>query len=494
MSLTTLILEQSLQFHRALSLLLLMSRDYYCIVSGIAHIPSASIIYETLDERNACIPPSEQMIKQAKRLIADEVGEEAASDFEIRGEYIPYELQEMELNLFRVLLSEPSEAVVAGLQLSEEDIDASEDLVLIAGYEPDADHPMGMVLYSAKTMVGRSSPRTRGDVDIRGVAVLNVVPRDDEQTGVYHKRDDLEEEYNLWTHEDSARLVTFSAYCILKTVAPEIEPSTLYRLFTDQGIERESLLGYPRSLEYGPIVDSWDQYANWTEVCDSDETDVWWVHLLCCSKSTDGEILEQAWNGRGNLWVYVRPDRSVLPVTQYIEGLVSERCDPNRFPIAKAVASPSLSRFPLSSSRAVRATTHRRPLLEQLPMELFLLVCQQLPIKALLNVLALNKQIRETLLPHIDEVAYSAMATLAPWYFPSKPIETPHGSRTREDLDWWEAEWSSEAGLAPADIRQSAPWMKYWIQCTQDSSMRNRKRIWRVAEGIRELASVMSSQ
>lgn len=144
------------------------------------------------------------------------------------------------------------------------------------------------------------------------VAIFNVVPRDDdEQTGTYHLRDDPDGEYNLWTHDDSARIVTFPAYCILKTVAPELSPSALYRVFTDQGTEGEGMLGYPKAVDYGPIVDSWDQYAKWTEVCDSDEPDPWWVLLLCCSKGSDEEILDEAWNGRGNLWVYVRPDRLV---------------------------------------------------------------------------------------------------------------------------------------------------------------------------------------
>lgn len=42
-------------------------------------------IYDTLDERNACIPPNEEMIKQAKRLIANDIGEEGANGLDIRG-------------------------------------------------------------------------------------------------------------------------------------------------------------------------------------------------------------------------------------------------------------------------------------------------------------------------------------------------------------------------------------------------------------------------
>lgn len=149
------------------------------------------------------------------------------------------------------------------------------------------------------------------------MAIFNLVPKDlDEgQTGIYHKRDDPDEEYNLWTHWDSGRVVTFSAYCILKTVAPDLEPSALYRVFTDKCIVTEGPLGYPQAVKYGPIAKIWDQESQWTNIPDADDAAAWWVRLLCCSRTTDEEILKEAWVGNGNLWVYVRPDRSVLQLS-----------------------------------------------------------------------------------------------------------------------------------------------------------------------------------
>ena len=44
------------------------------------------------------------------------------------------------------------------------------------------------------------------------------------------------------------------------------------------------------------------------------------------------------------------------------------------------------------------------------------------------------------------------------------------------------------AGLGAGEIRHNAPWIKYYIQCTQDMSMRNRRRIWKAAEAIRDIA------
>jgi hypothetical protein len=160
-------------------------------------------------------------------------------------------------------------------------------------------------------------------------------------------------------------------------------------------------------------------------------------------------------------------------------------CNSYRFPIAKAVDWPSLSHFPAGSSH-LQSTSPRRASLEQLPLEVLLIYCQ-IPIKALFKLLALNRCLRDSLLPHIDDIAYTSMKNLDPWYFPCEPIETPDGSRTQE-LDSWEGQWLEVAGLGAGEIRQKAPWMKYYIQCTQDMSMRNRRRIWKAAEVIRDIA------
>jgi hypothetical protein len=52
-----------------------------------------------------------------------------------------------------------------------------------------------------------------------------------------------------------------------------------------------------------------DQYVNRPDICEDENTDAFWTYLLCYSDLTDEEILDVAWNGEGNLWVYVRPDR-----------------------------------------------------------------------------------------------------------------------------------------------------------------------------------------
>jgi hypothetical protein len=90
-------------------------------------------------------------------------------------------------------------------------------------------------------------------------------------------------------------------------------------------------------------------------------------------------------------------------------------------------------------------------------------------------------------MPFIDQLAYNAMKTVSPWYFPSIPIQTPDGKRQREDLDWWKEQWFVEGGIEAEEIRLKSPWMKYWIECSRDCSMRNRKRIWGVAEQMRDL-------
>ncbi|TEB34772.1 hypothetical protein FA13DRAFT_1729422, partial [Coprinellus micaceus] len=344
-------------------------------------------------------------------------------------------------------IHEPSEVVVRGLRLSQDDIDASKDVVLIAGYEPAEGHENGF-----GAIFCQEDDEIEIDSPLHAMAILQ-----SGQTGIYHKWDDPDEEYNLWTHWDSGRVVTFSAYCILKTVAPDLEPSALYRVFTDKCVETESLLGYPQAVEYGPIANIWDQESQWTKVPDAVDAAAWWVRLLCCSRTTDEEVLREAWVGNGNLWVYVRPDR---------------------FPIAKAVDWPSLSHFPAGSSY-LQSTSPRRASLEQLPLEVLLLIYCQIPIKALFKLLALNRCLRDSLLPHIDDIRIHL-------HEKSRPL-TPDGSRTQE-LDSWEGQWLEVAGLGAGEIRQKAPWMKYYIQCTQDMSMRNWRRIWKAAEVIRDIA------
>ncbi|KAG2008596.1 hypothetical protein CC2G_014013 [Coprinopsis cinerea AmutBmut pab1-1] len=116
-----------------------------------------------------------------------------------------------------------------------------------------------------------------------------------------------------------------------------------------------------------------------------------------------------------------------------------------------------------------------------------MLMCEQLTVTSFLYVLSLNRAIRTLLLPHVDQIAYRAMQALEPCYFPSKPLASDDTDRQRVELDAWEHEWK-EAGFEIEGLRQKAPWLQYRIQCSRSPSMRNRRRIWDIAQQMETLA------
>lgn len=144
------------------------------------------------------------------------------------------------------------------------------------------------------------------------VIIFDIVPQDE---GVYAKRNDPDCWYNIWW-EDAAYYMTFTSYCILKTVAPELDANTICRTFTyrpDEDVRdaecRHIYLGTPRDIDYGIVEKTFDQFVNMPEICDDDDANSFWTYLLSYSDLTDEEILDVAWNGEGNLWAFVRPDR-----------------------------------------------------------------------------------------------------------------------------------------------------------------------------------------
>ena len=72
----------------------------------------------------------------------------------------------------------------------------------------------------------------------------------------------------------------------------------------------------PSEIDYGPIERSFSQTVIKPGVCESgyqredyDLINDWWFNLIGDPNLTDNEILKEAWGGKGNLWVYTRPDR-----------------------------------------------------------------------------------------------------------------------------------------------------------------------------------------
>lgn len=155
-----------------------------------------------------------------------------------------------------------------------------------------------------------------------------------------------------------------------------------------------------------------------------------------------------AWQGQGNLWAYVRPDR---------------------FPIKNAMNDPfpNLADF----SRHDRAVNQDlAPGLERLPLDVILLICDVLPLSDhILVLLSTSHTLRGLILSFVDSLVYAQLKRSYRYLFPALPIKTPDGRRQQDELDWWAEQWKdcSQGRLSNAeDIRNHAPWLSYWKECT----------------------------
>ncbi|RXW15979.1 hypothetical protein EST38_g9876 [Candolleomyces aberdarensis] len=281
--------------------------------------------------------------------------------------------------------------------------------------------------------------------------------------GAYRKSDDRLVQYDIWMNK--GLYITFPSYSIFLTVAPELGPEEIFGYFIGHNRDNES--GAPIEIDYGAVTGN-GGFALLVSVCETETTVTeFWYSLLCNTTLTDEEILYEAWRGKGNLWAYTRPDRYLIPETVAARGL------------------SQLSQFPpdtdtlYSDSSCPAEPGFDRIYVSRLPLDPLFLICEHLPLMSFLIVLALNKRLRRQI--DLNHLAYQAMRTMEPWYLPSNPIVTPDGTRQREDLDWWEEQWLTHAGIPPTKIQSKIPWLKYWIQCSRSPSMRNRKRIWSVA-------------
>ncbi|KAJ2930388.1 hypothetical protein H1R20_g6716, partial [Candolleomyces eurysporus] len=345
----------------------------------------------------------------------------------------------------------PSKTVLDGLRFSKGDLKASHDCVLIVRSPPASFRAWtGPVHRVSNEQI--AAEKAKNSI----FAIFNTVPTS--YYGAYHKSNDRLIQYDIGL--DKGLYITFPSYSILLTVAPELGPEDIFRYFIG---DDES--GAPIEIDYG-VVPSNGRFALLPSICETETTVAeFWYSLLCNTSLTDEEILYEAWRGKGNLWAYTRP---------------------NRYPISETIAARGLSQFHPDTTDTLHSDSScpTEPGFDRLPLELLFLICEHLPLKSFLNVLTLNKRLRGEL--NLNHLAYQAMKTMEPWYFPSNPIVTPDGTRQREDLDWWEGKWLTHAGIPPAELQSKIPWLKYWIQCSRNPSMRNRKRIWMVALQIKD--------
>ncbi|TFK19456.1 hypothetical protein FA15DRAFT_708945 [Coprinopsis marcescibilis] len=346
---------------------------------------------------------------------------------------------------FRVIGSEkekdyndkfPSHEILNGLVLSQADVDASRDYVILTGHEAG-----GPLLHCRDPFdVSGGWRESNFTEDDPALLIFNAIPSSDTGAyGYYQLHDDPSTQYGVFGKGHSCRssLITFTAYCILRTAAPSLDTQILYRFITRNTLSRS---GY-----YGTL-------------------------------------------NRNNLIDYGPMRR-----------LASMRTG---FPIAEAVAASRKRQMLQVASAKVPISSAGRNI-DTLPFDILFSVAAYLPIKDLLRFMSVNRILRAAVLPHVDQVCHAVLSTAERYYLPSSPIVTPDGSRQREDLDKWEQGWLDAFRVVRMtkrgevkrvetvkleELGHKAPWLMYRICCSRSPSMRNRRRIWGIAEQMEKLA------
>ena len=140
--------------------------------------------------------------------------------------------------------------------------------------------------------------------------VFDVLTGDNPSFGEYEDIDG--ESFSVLPYGNNL-IVTYTSYLILKQAAPEVKPHILYALAYGGG---RGTMGEIAEIDYGPVGRIVRRHAFWPAICGNSEGRfenpvIFWRQLLRNKERAEEDILHDAWKGRGNMWVFVRPDRCV---------------------------------------------------------------------------------------------------------------------------------------------------------------------------------------
>ncbi|KAF8909927.1 hypothetical protein CPB85DRAFT_698326 [Mucidula mucida] len=256
--------------------------------------------------------------------------------------------------------------------------------------------------------------------------------------------DDEDEDVSMYDGYNKFYIFRY-AYRILIGRFPELEPHMIYATFASDEYN---------DAEYSNIA---DQYAWFYKVADTVEEDLdepinadmqkweyFWLKLLTAQGKSEEEIIRDAWFGKGRLYHLSCADD---------------------FPTAKPFAS-----FPPGQDNTVTTS------FSKLPYDVLDYLCiTYLSIWETSSLLCLNRSRRAALLPFIDTFAQKAIARRHPYWL---PIVAPCLRGDEEQLRWEEMWAASE---------DAVPWAPYARECGMSPNMRNRERIWGMAERFRDL-------
>jgi hypothetical protein len=109
--------------------------------------------------------------------------------------------------------------------------------------------------------------------------------------------------------------------------------------------------------------------------------------------------------------------------------------------------------------------------LSQLPFDIMEYLCSTwLTMRDAASLLCLNRHLRVSLFELVHKFAEKTIKRRHPYYLPIKDAPCERGN---EEWERWEKMWGS---------MERVPWVAYARACGWSPSMRNRKRIWGMAE------------
>ncbi|KAJ7670326.1 hypothetical protein B0H17DRAFT_1086032 [Mycena rosella] len=335
-------------------------------------------------------------------------------------------------------LSAVPQDILSLLLYTQEDVDASRDYVMLAPCSTEADGSISLSESTTSEFVEKISPTT-------STALYDVVPTNLSYYGSYTDADDSSVYYCIGP---CYYLITHSSFVILRHRFPFFHPHLVHKFLATNP--------FWSTLDYGPVERTRDQSVYWLNVGDvpqDQDAGEWWSQLLTSKDKSAAEIWEDAWMGRGNMWVFVRPDR---------------------FPISEAFAFKPAT---FAASEASKSA----PSLDSLPLDIYREISAYMPPSGLLVLTAINKYLRAVLAPQMDSLFFRHIVANEPHLLPAEEVVCYRGS---EEFDWWDENWR-KGGL---DTDDPIPWMAYAKACVSSRSMRNRKRLWDIVGRMEAIA------
>ncbi|KAJ7281948.1 hypothetical protein C8J57DRAFT_1711513 [Mycena rebaudengoi] len=307
----------------------------------------------------------------------------------------------------------PSSDIVKRLEYCQEEIEASQDLVLLVPRNEDGEIDIedyaGPIptSFTPDTIAAVFNFTIGANPDLSGFCIKN---KDDDRD---EDEDDEEIDVSMYAGYNKHYIFLY-AYRILVGRFPELEPHIIYATLADRRFVQDA--------EDCNIV---DQYAWYPHVADVQEDqkpeeyddvgdiEYFFIRLLTDESRTEDQRVQEAWLGKGRMYMHCRADR---------------------FPSAEPLMSVAPSGNP--------DTTFTK-----LPFDILDYLCvTYLTIRDASLFLCLSRTLRHTLAPFINSFSHKEIARRQPWLLPIQDAECLRGD---EEMEKWLEMWDGKLDEIP---------------------------------------------